>query len=408
MSAAPARRPSKASSSSMSAAPRTAPSRCSATMCSRASRRWSAAPMPTGSTRAARARRPMATGICARASSTTSLPLLQAGVPLYEAYAGVLQSFNQLGTLQQRLGNRSWTVVAARRRRDLRGGERLAPASASGARSRAARRVPARDQHHRHRLRRFDLAADRRASTPCSPRAASGQLIGGVAVHFGTASSDVSSIFGNGSDRCDRLRRVRQPDLVRQHRLLCGRAGAGDRLRQRPRSPTRPASASSRAMTASAMRSASSSASAFRSRPNWALTPQAQLDLVVGRLRRFRRRLRGRSVARQRRQPDRPARPGGRPPDGMAGRRRQRAAAPMSTASATSITISRTARASTSPVRLSTARSRRCGAGSALGGTYAWADDKYALYGEALAKTSLEDFGDSYAISGTVGFKTTW
>lgn len=32
--------------------------------------------------------------------------------PLYEAYAGVLQTFNQLGTLQQRLGNRSWTVEA--------------------------------------------------------------------------------------------------------------------------------------------------------------------------------------------------------------------------------------------------------------------------------------------------------
>lgn len=46
--------------------------------------------------------------------------------------------------------------------------------------------------------------------------------------------------------------------------------------------------------------------------------------------------------------------------------------------------------------------------GLGLGGTYAWADDKYALYGEALAKSSFEDFGDSYAISGTVGFKTTW
>ena len=35
-------------------------------------------------------------------------PLSPAGVPIYEAYAGVLQSFNELGTLQQRLGNRSW------------------------------------------------------------------------------------------------------------------------------------------------------------------------------------------------------------------------------------------------------------------------------------------------------------
>ena len=40
--------------------------------------------------------------------------------------------------------------------------------------------------------------------------------------------------------------------------------------------------------------------------------------------------------------------------------------------------------------------------------TYSWADDKYELYGEALAKSSFEDFGDSYAVSGTVGFRASW
>lgn len=38
----------------------------------------------------------------------TTQPLYQPGVPVYEAYAGALQSFNQLGTLQQRVGSRSW------------------------------------------------------------------------------------------------------------------------------------------------------------------------------------------------------------------------------------------------------------------------------------------------------------
>jgi hypothetical protein len=46
--------------------------------------------------------------------------------------------------------------------------------------------------------------------------------------------------------------------------------------------------------------------------------------------------------------------------------------------------------------------------GLGLGGTYAWADDKYALYARRWRKSSFEDFGDSYAISGTVGFKATW
>jgi fibronectin-binding autotransporter adhesin len=37
-----------------------------------------------------------------------SAPLYQPGVAIYESYANVLQTFNALGTLQQRTGNRSW------------------------------------------------------------------------------------------------------------------------------------------------------------------------------------------------------------------------------------------------------------------------------------------------------------
>jgi fibronectin-binding autotransporter adhesin len=42
------------------------------------------------------------------------------------------------------------------------------------------------------------------------------------------------------------------------------------------------------------------------------------------------------------------------------------------------------------------------------GGTLSWADGRYAIYGEATARTSLEDFGDSYALGGSVGFRMTW
>ena len=37
-----------------------------------------------------------------------------------------------------------------------------------------------------------------------------------------------------------------------------------------------------------------------------------------------------------------------------------------------------------------------------------WADDRYSVYGEALARTSLEDFGDSNVISGKLGFRVKW
>jgi hypothetical protein len=39
--------------------------------------------------------------------------------------------------------------------------------------------------------------------------------------------------------------------------------------------------------------------------------------------------------------------------------------------------------------------------GIGIGGTYNWADDKYSVYGEALARTSLENFGDSHVPSVT-------
>lgn len=46
--------------------------------------------------------------------------------------------------------------------------------------------------------------------------------------------------------------------------------------------------------------------------------------------------------------------------------------------------------------------------GIGAGGTYAWADNKYALYGEGSINTSLNHFADSYALKGTLGFKVKW
>ncbi|WP_247997768.1 autotransporter-associated beta strand repeat-containing protein [Brucella tritici] len=50
----------------------------------------------------------------------------------------------------------------------------------------------------------------------------------------------------------------------------------------------------------------------------------------------------------------------------------------------------------------------RTWAGIGAGGTYTWADNKYAVYGEGSINTSLNHFADSYALKGTVGFKMKW
>ena len=43
-----------------------------------------------------------------------------------------------------------------------------------------------------------------------------------------------------------------------------------------------------------------------------------------------------------------------------------------------------------------------------LGGSLNWHDDKYSIYGEGSVMTSLADFGDSYALKGTAGFRVKW
>ncbi|MFC5067999.1 autotransporter outer membrane beta-barrel domain-containing protein [Flaviflagellibacter deserti] len=50
----------------------------------------------------------------------------------------------------------------------------------------------------------------------------------------------------------------------------------------------------------------------------------------------------------------------------------------------------------------------RLSGGVGLGGSYSWNDDKFAVYGEATAVTSLEDLGEDYSVGGTVGFRMKW
>ncbi|WP_247645095.1 autotransporter outer membrane beta-barrel domain-containing protein [Brucella pituitosa] len=46
--------------------------------------------------------------------------------------------------------------------------------------------------------------------------------------------------------------------------------------------------------------------------------------------------------------------------------------------------------------------------GIGAGGSYAWADNKYAIYGEGSVNTSLNHFADSYSLKGNIGFKVKW
>ncbi|MGU3575540.1 autotransporter outer membrane beta-barrel domain-containing protein [Brucellaceae bacterium C25G] len=55
-----------------------------------------------------------------------------------------------------------------------------------------------------------------------------------------------------------------------------------------------------------------------------------------------------------------------------------------------------------------TNRNDRLWGGIGTGGSYNWNDNKYSVYGEGLINTSLNDFADSYAVKGNIGFRIKW
>ncbi|NEH46767.1 autotransporter outer membrane beta-barrel domain-containing protein, partial [Rhizobium leguminosarum] len=46
--------------------------------------------------------------------------------------------------------------------------------------------------------------------------------------------------------------------------------------------------------------------------------------------------------------------------------------------------------------------------GLGVGGSLTWSDERYAAHGEAFARTSLKDFGDSSAIGAKIGVSVKW
>jgi len=133
-----------------------------------------------------------------RDSAPSSPPLYQAGAAVYEAYAGILQGFNTLDTLQQRLGNRSWAGGAA---------EAALPADAGSVAGGTWGRVSGR--HASIHPRGSTTGARHDADSGQVEVGADGQLYsgsagalaGGLSLRYGSLSADVSSVFGDGAIR---------------------------------------------------------------------------------------------------------------------------------------------------------------------------------------------------------------
>lgn len=329
------------------------------------------------------------------------LPLYQPGVPLYEAYAGVLQSFNELGTLQQRIGNRSWATAPGA------AAGSLAPVDPIWARIEAAHA----DLDPQTSTSGTDYDVDTwklqaGADALIYEDAASGQLIGGVTAHYGTVSADVSSIYGlgsidasgygfggtltwygNGGFYVDGQAQATwyDSDLTSAtlgRTLADGNDGFGYGL-------------------------SIETGQKIALRSNWSITPQAQLvyssvrfsdftdpfgarvslddgEFLIGRI--------GLSADYESEW---------RGATGQINR-----AHVYGVANLYYDFLGRTT-TDVAGTRFSSENDDLWG-GIGIGGSLNWADDKYSVYGEAMAKTSIDDFGDSGTVSGTVGFRVRW
>lgn len=122
-------------------------------------------------------------------------PLYAPTVPLYENYANVLQGFNELGTLQQRVGGREW----------LNGGETASGDEGAVAPDAIWARMDASQAHFEPGVSTTGASYDvttwrlQAGLDGVLNQSEAGSLVAGVNAQFGTVSSDISSIYGAGS-----------------------------------------------------------------------------------------------------------------------------------------------------------------------------------------------------------------
>ncbi|MBB3461291.1 autotransporter outer membrane beta-barrel domain-containing protein [Rhizobium sp. BK377] len=331
-------------------------------------------------------------------SSAPTAPLYQPGVPLYEAYPQLLLALNGLSTLQQRLGDRYWHGDSAAA---LAKGPDNVWLRTEGTHASIEPDSSTTVDSYDYNLFKLEGGLDGELYQDKA-----GRLIGGLTVHYGTISGDIDSLYGNGDIDTtgfglgatltwygddglyvDAQSHVTWYDTDLKSDLVDGAMESGN-------------NGFGYALSLETGRR-------FAASGPWSITPQAQLvyssvdfdtfndrfgarvslddgDSLLGRL----------GVALDREETMQRA-------NGQTALAKIYGIANLygEFLDGTAVDVSGTGfETKNDPVW----------AGLTLGGSYTWNDDRYSLYGEVAAKSSLKDFGDSYALSGTAGLRVKW
>lgn len=325
-------------------------------------------------------------------------PVYQPGVPLYEAYPQLLLGLNGLSTLQQRLGDRYWpgdgTAASAKGPDNVWLRTEGTHASIEPDRSTTV-------DSYDYNLFKLEGGLDGELYQDQA-----GRLIGGLTAHYGTISGDIDSLYGNGDIDTtgfglgatltwygdngfyvDAQSQATWYDSDLKSDLVDGAMESGN-------------NGFGYALSLETGRR-------FAASGPWSITPQAQLvyssvdfdtfndrfgarvslddgDSLVGRL----------GVALDREE-------SWQRTDGQTARAKIYGIANLYGEFLDGVAVD------VSGTGFET-RNDPVWAGLTLGGSYFWNDECYQLYGEIAAKSSLKDFGDSYALSGTAGLRVKW
>jgi len=323
-------------------------------------------------------------------------PLYQPGVPLYEAYAGVLQQVNTLGTMFQRTGDRHWAGPSAES--DMSPGEGV------------WMRVEGGDQTFRPRSStsgtHYDVSswtAEAGVDTTLS-EGDSGSLVAGGTLRYGRYQSNASSVYGHGRLKTDGYGIGGALTWYGDNGVYVDGQARWTRFDTDLRSTTLSQSTKD-GNKANGYAVGVEAGQRFALSDRWSIVPQAQLTYGKVSFDSFDDAF-GAHVSQQ----------DGKSATGRAGvlvdyrSARQGAAGAISTHVYAIGNVYRNfsdaARVAVAGTDFST-RNERLWGGFGLGTSRDWADGRYSVYGEVQASKGLQG-GDSHAVSGTVGFRMQW